>query len=407
MAGPTGSQKLAVLLCKFQDTASTEPQSRGFFEDMFAKTGTGGLNDYWRAASLGKINLNGTKVFGWNTIDQKRADYVAAHPDRWGKVLGAFASFPGFNAAEFNGVVAVFNADVEDAGFHNGVLVNFDSINATFAAHETGHLFGLEHSFDESDRKAEEWSAPGEYFDPHDIMSAMDVYRTPHERFAEIGPLACAAHLDRMGWIDDERIWTPPTGGSGTNEFDLVSLGHPEIPGYLAAKLGWNLYVEFRTKDGFDAAIPQPTVLIHQLLDTNPVVLASDMATFNHDWLPGMTYGPSPVELVIRGGWRVEVVSFDLPGKKARIRTRYVAKKPIVADGPGRVFGGVAAGGGGFVILPSGKIVRIPPRSPILEVVSQLSLVAEAETILAKPAFNQLRRTVLGEVAKSVGQMQV
>jgi hypothetical protein len=406
MAGPTGSQKLAVLLCKFQDTAAAEPHPREYFEDLFVNTGTGGLNDYWRAASLGKINLNGTRVLGWNTINQKRADYVAAHPDRWSKILGAFPSFPGFNAADYAGVVAVFNADVGDAGFHNGVLINHDIINATFAAHETGHLFGLEHSFDESDRKNAEWSAPGEYFDPRDIMSAMSVSAAPHERFGSVGPLACAAHLDRLGWLDAARLWTPPTGGSGSYEFDLVSLAHPEIPGYLAARIGWNVYLEFRTPDGFDVGIGAATVLVHQLRDANPVVLASDKTTWNQEWLPGMTYGPSAFELFVRGGWRVEVVSFDLPAKKARLRARYVARRPIVVEGPGQIVGGVAVDGGGFVILPSGKIVKVPPRSPLLEVVSQLALVAEAETVLGRSSFEQVRRTVLADVAKAVDQMR-
>ena len=43
MAGPKGSQKLAVLLCKFKDTADVEPQPRSFFENLFANVGTGGL----------------------------------------------------------------------------------------------------------------------------------------------------------------------------------------------------------------------------------------------------------------------------------------------------------------------------------------------------------------------------
>ncbi len=32
---PKGSQKLAVLLCKFRDSADVEPQPVGFFRDLF------------------------------------------------------------------------------------------------------------------------------------------------------------------------------------------------------------------------------------------------------------------------------------------------------------------------------------------------------------------------------------
>ncbi|MBI3245054.1 MAG: hypothetical protein HYZ50_00935 [Deltaproteobacteria bacterium] len=40
-------------------------------------------------------------------------------------------------------------------------------------------------------------------------------------------------------------------------------------------------------------------------------------------------------------------------------------------EGPGRLFAGVAAGGDGILILPSGKIIRIPPHSPILILAEQ------------------------------------
>jgi len=38
-----GSQKLAILLCKFSDSAKTDPHPASFYEDLFIKRGTGGL----------------------------------------------------------------------------------------------------------------------------------------------------------------------------------------------------------------------------------------------------------------------------------------------------------------------------------------------------------------------------
>jgi hypothetical protein len=401
MAGPKGSQKLAVLLCKFKDTSTVEPQPRSFFEDLFVNVGTGGLNDYWRAASHNAINTDGTKVFGWQTIDKNQADYIKDNPSRWEKIKGVFGSFSDFKPEDFAGVITVFNSDVQDGGHHNGVLVNFDSYNVTFIAHETGHHFGLEHSFDESDRKNADWSAPGEYFDPYDIMSAMAVSAAPSARFSIAGPLACAPHLDRMGWLDRSRVWTPANKGSGSDILELVSLGHPEVPGYLAAQIG-NHYVEFRTQDGFDAGIPQPTVLIHYLNDPNPIVLASDKTNWNYQWLPGMTFGPNEVELKIKGGLQIEILSFDLNAKKARIRVRIVAPMRIPVEGPVKIYGGVASDGGGFVILPSGKIIKIPPRSPILDLVSKLALIPEAEMVLSKEVFVDARKMILEDVSRSL-----
>jgi hypothetical protein len=90
---PTGSRKLAVLLCKFQDTAGLEPEPVNYFRDLFVTRGTGGLNDYWTDASLGGINLDTTEIFEWHTIEQNRADFLSARPDRGSKIQGAVDAF--------------------------------------------------------------------------------------------------------------------------------------------------------------------------------------------------------------------------------------------------------------------------------------------------------------------------
>src|SRR5258708_1365896 len=166
-----GSQPLAVFLCEFYDTAGTEPQPADFFRQMFAARGVSGLNDWWIAASLGAINLDGSQVFGWRTLKSSKAAFLAAHPGRWDKISGGAAAFPEVDVTKFAGVVTIFNVDVGDAGTQNGVLGSATAMSPTFFGHETGHVFGLQHSFDQSTRKAATWSAPGEYFDRQDIMS--------------------------------------------------------------------------------------------------------------------------------------------------------------------------------------------------------------------------------------------
>ena len=44
--------------------------------------GTGGFVDFWRDASLGKVDVSGTRFFGWVTVDIARADagYVDKPP---------------------------------------------------------------------------------------------------------------------------------------------------------------------------------------------------------------------------------------------------------------------------------------------------------------------------------------
>lgn len=105
------------------------------------------------------------------------------------------------------------------------------------------------------------------------------------------------------------------------------------------------------------------------------MILTSDAGTFNNQWQPGQAYGASPLQLSVLGGNRIEVISFNLKEKTARIRLRHVARR-IIVDGPGIPLGGITRGGGGILILPNGKIVRVPPSSPIL-------ILAESSTLIS------------------------
>src|SRR4051812_3611208 len=274
-----GPQKIAILLCKF---SSREPNPRAFYEDLFVKRGSGGLNDYWIAASLGAINLDGSQVFGWKTLDTTNEAFQAAHPTHPEKVQAAISAHD-FDFKQFVGVVVIFDVNV-GAGGGTGATVPAGSVLAaqprdvqlTWLAHETGHMFGLEHSFDHSPRKLRADHQEGEYFDRYDIMSAENVFEDSGHRFSPRGPLLNVANLDRMGWLPANRVWQPVTKNSSAGyEVNVVALEHPQVPGFLAFKAR-GLFVEFRMLAGFDAGLPRPAVLLHQPAEPNSYVVASD-----------------------------------------------------------------------------------------------------------------------------------
>jgi hypothetical protein len=380
---PQGSQKFAVLLCKFADVGD-EQHDPDFYSDLFAHRGTRGLNDYWHDASLGHIDLDGTEILGWKTLTENRQDYIDARPDRFDKIKGAIDAFE-LDTSKYAGVVAVFNASPGDAGAKGGVLAGPDNVSVTFMAHETGHVLGLEHSFDQSDRKAADWSSPGEYFDRLDIMSAMNVDSYDGGRFGQSGPLLCAANLDRMEWLPQDRVWSPREGGSTVTDVDIVSLGHPEVSGYLCARAG-GYYIEFRTVDGWDEGIPRAGILIHRLGGNNAVVIAQDLAAHVNDWQPGQTLGPTDLVLELNGGTRITVLGFDLAAKKARLRIQTTVRKPILEGIPGTPIGGVAVDGGGWIIV-GGHVVRVPPRSPVIGLLSKVALLSQAHETLRGDAL--------------------
>jgi hypothetical protein len=191
-----------------------------------------------------------------------------------------------------------------------------------------------------------------------------------------------------MGWLPASRVWTFSTSNSSrTDCFDLVSLSYPEIPGFLAARIG-SVYLEFRTQDRWDTGLAYNAVQLHVLSGGNSIVLASDLANNVNHWQPGQVYGPSDLDFRINGGTRITIHSFDLTSKKARICVQQRATRPYVA-GPGRVSVGVAVGAGGYIILPSGRRVPVPPHSPLVNILEWLAVAVDAEQMLG-PTANEL-----------------
>jgi len=409
----TGSQRFAVLLCKVSDDPG-EPQPPSFVLDLFAHRGTGGLNDYWVDVSGGVINLDGTDVFGWTPLDQTRDDFIADRPTRGNKIDGAKAAFPEVDLTPYTGVIAVFNTQMGDAGASGrGILAGPGELSVSYMAHETGHIFGLQHSFDRSNRQAQTWSQKGEYFDPYDIMSAMRAHSGEHDQFGATGPLVCAGNLDLMGWLPSHRVWRPPiSGGSSSEEIELISLGHRDTPGYLAAVIG-NLYVELRTQDGWDSGLPRAGVLIHRMSGGNAVILArtlpgevfGDRGPYRQDWQPGQTFAPDDLTLSLQGGTSVEVLSIDEEVGKARVRVG-VRVPPRQEVGPGVILGGVTRDGGGWVVLPSGKVVKVPPHSPVLRAVEALAVAAQVEGLVHEELQQQLNTITAKELERVALQLR-
>jgi hypothetical protein len=393
----SGSQKIAVLLCKFTDSPTDEPFGRHVFVDMLAR-GTGGLNDYWRDVSRGHIDLDGSEVFGWATVGQPKADFLAAHPSRDSKIQGAVQAFPGVDFSRFRFIVSVYAEVVHDAGAAGwGVLADPLSTSLTFFAHETGHKFGLEHSFDTSSRQAESWSAPGEYYDAHDIMSAMGVHAHHTRPLSPAGPGLNMANVDRMGWLESSRLWTPALANSSHRyTFELASASVPSQPGFLAANI-LAQYIEFRTRDGWDAGIPRSAVLVHTMREPNSVVGAYDEANHLVEWQPGMVIGPSLAQFNASGGVRVTIESFDEVARTAQFSVSVRAVRRPVA-GPSRILGGVAVDGGGIEILPGGTIVPVPPRGDLVSAVAHWQMIRRAADDL-RDAETASRRRLLEELA--------
>ncbi|KAI9766018.1 MAG: hypothetical protein M1840_007025 [Geoglossum simile] len=421
----SGGQTLVIIRLKFKDTAN-EPvtPNNAFFTNLFKARNTGGLNDYWIKASLGAINLDPSVILPWKVLTVTRSDFLAAHTSRLEHIQAAIDAVSSELAGiRYHGVVVVLNSGTGGPGAAmrgnvRGVITGLTNLNVTWLAHETGHLFGLSHSFDESDRKLQSWSAPGEYWDRWDIMSALNVFTTPSPNFDKTGPLLCTANLDLQGWLPSSRVFEPRSGASSVNEIDLVSMSNSNLNGYLCAKIGGRWYIEFRQKDGLDAGIPGSGILIHYIDGDSAVVHAEDISTFDKSWEVGDVFGPSDLIMNIFGGTRVEILNFDEARKKARLRITHTLRRrfpipfpwpefptdpipdpPPFQDGRPPVVGpGLGSDGGHAITLPGGRTTRIPIRSPLKGLLNIAAIAAQAEETLA----GQVRGELVGKLYREM-----
>ena len=255
-----------MLKCKFSGV-STEPRNDQFYRDLMFSGG--GLTQYYRDISYGSWDLSNSRVVdAWQNMSITNAAWraLAQRYDRAGSCISAY---PGSTAGYLN-VISIVNGE-GDAGNAGGrVLATPDSSNLTFLAHETGHTFGWGHSYDDTARKNSTWSAPGEYFDYWDIMSAMAVHSFSHALTGTAGPEMNAEFKTHANFIPPHRqLRLSPSGSTRTARISVAAINRPEGNGPLMVRIGDNdnefLTVEYRMKAGWDQGIPRNTVLVHRV----------------------------------------------------------------------------------------------------------------------------------------------
>lgn len=337
-----GSYKWAILLCKFSDR--TQGPTASHFVDLLVKRNTGGLNDYWRSVSYGKINLDGSKVYGWRTLPYSLKEFGKF--SRSDKIYKAALHFSNdsdprkrVDFRKFYGIMVIADRDIDDGGSVNiqsyelndetksygTVLVNSGNYNPTFIAHEMGHGFGFHHSYDDSLRRHESlWvSNPGEYYDTWDIMSASDVHGFTHPQFGFSGPIMNVPYADSAGWIDGSDFLRK--GDRHTVQtVKLAPLNHPEIRGRLAASIDYRDHhtgqvgrytVEFRVQDGWDKGIPTDgVILIHRVENDTSYLIGSDLSSSDSEWTPGKIFVDE------RNDINIEIVRVDTSSRTCTVR---------------------------------------------------------------------------------------
>ena len=327
----------AVLLCHWSDNSS-EPQNRAFFDDLFTSSGAGSLNmtDYFTDCTHGRVDLDGTEVFGWFDMGVPRSAYVgnaapnAQQLDRNGMLERAksVARAEGVDLSQFFGVVVCFNTQTDLFGGPAGACCDLLSFEPSVIGQEMGHVYGLDHSRRDG--------SAADYMDRWDTMSTWgSTHRAPHPRWTSVGPGLNASNMRSMRWLDEKRVWRS-VQTTFDRVVDLRPLHRRELPGFLAAQIpgpsNQTLLVEFRDANRWDAGIPEPTVLVHRFEGENSYIMHD--AAGSDSLVAGKVFQYGVANGVSGSFGRIEVLSIDVPNRTARVSLRHRASVGILPERP-------------------------------------------------------------------------
>jgi hypothetical protein len=401
------SSPWAVLLVRFQDNHDPLP-SMSIYEDLFTSVGIGKMNmvDFFRDMSHGKLDISGSKIFGWYTLPYNRSDYVgnsAPGPgqlDRGGLLSEArsLATAAGVDLSKYSGVVVSCQGGVDLCGWIGGMAALCDSfsLSPSLLGQEMGHGYGLDH--------ARLDGSTDDYRDPWDVMStaAYPNMEENNPEFTKIGPGLNAWNMRSRGWLDESRVWAaPPYSWSGS--IQLRPLHRRDLPGFLAAQIGQNL-VEFRVPQGWDEAIGAPCVLVHRFEGNHsylmPAVGGQESILAGDKFQSGLeTYTRFPY-------YAAEVTGIDMNSLTATVML--TARPAVPFHEPslvGEVIGGVEVDGGGAVIIGV-HVIRVPPRGPAFDLVQRVAQYLSMNTLGSGIQSSLVgQRAALTDVVRSAIQL--
>lgn len=273
---PVQQRPYAIILCKFNDVPD-EPLPVSRYEAMYANS-FGGADDFYREVSDGRINIQGTRIYGWYTLPRARSSYVINDQANLNQLFNDCTrqADPDVDFKQVVGMAMHFNAFLDCCSWGGSRTATLDGVTKTFATmwnaswarsgtswHEMGHSIGLPHSGGPYGRT---------YDSVWDVMSASTSGRYLNQDFGFGGAHFIGYHKNLLGLIPAGRRVTVTSGewrgvletharnanGTGT-VLVMVPVADP-------ARLGQAYTLELRGKTGYDVRVPRAALIIHSIV---------------------------------------------------------------------------------------------------------------------------------------------
>jgi hypothetical protein len=289
----------AVIFCRFKgdDPHPDEARWEAFYREAFMP-GTGGFVEFWRDASLGKVDVSGTQFFGWIEVDIARAD--AGYDDKrpaaeritrtvlTNKAIRAVQDAGGDPITGFFNQISLYMFGETQDGTHiDGSADSDGKINMTapffgdITAHEMGHSLHMRHDADVA--------GDTKYRDPCCVMSQGGPFSQKPWN-VNFGCPVCLPHLMIQQWmyarrmLFDDGAWAAAPNGIS---FKLGPNTNPAVPVFLGASLSipwsdptwrWSYLLEFVTATGWNRAVDDaPCLMVRRIAERNDLGAPTSM----------------------------------------------------------------------------------------------------------------------------------